>query len=854
MDILTCNCETATGNAFDGVVQTYADLPVDDTADLGAVYLVRESTGVWLLSRKQAGLYQRIDTTGVRDTDWIYLGDWLEEFSSENFSVYDATDNTKSVGFDVSTLTAGARRILTVPDMDGTIALVPLAVAAGLFYAGPASGASASPTWRNITVADLPAEAIVDSGSYADPAWITSVSWSKIISTPTSLSGYGITDAQPLSSELTAVAGLSTTGYVKRTGAHTWSTASSVPWSDLSSTPTTISGYGITDAQPLDADLTAIAALSTTGYAKRTAANTWALSSTVGWSDVSSTPTTLSGYGITDAQPLDADLTAIALLSTTTFGRSLLTETDATALKTTLSLDQVENTALSTWAGTSNITTLGTIATGTWSATTIATTKGGTGLTSYTLGDLLYASASNTLSKLTGSTVATKKFLSQTGTGTASAAPSWAAIVASDIPDISATYAKSGLATSSGLTMNTSRILGRTTASAGAIEEITVGSSLTFSAGALNAVQDIRTSASPTFAGLTTTGSVAINLLVAGSVGVLEIDGGTSSGQGSYLAFDRGGLPKNYIGASSALHSNNTDDMDFVSSGNLKFYAGSADYLATLGQYGLVIDKNSGTSLPSALAASQTPLRVAANDSQQNILEFFAWNTIGVNIVPRIAGGTRASPSALSADQNFFILNATGYDGSVYTSGVAQYNIAADGSWSTSNHGAYHQWFGTPNGSTTEAEWMRLKGGSLSVPGGINSTPIGATTPSTGAFTSLTCAASGSYNTDSNHALLITNTTTAAKRIQAGYDGTADFAYFQATHSGVGTKSLVLQSAGANLGIFATSWGTSAAKVIAIGNGTAPTTSPAGMGQLWVESGALKYRGSSGTVTQLAAA
>ena len=40
-----------------------------------------------------------------------------------------------------------------------------------------------------------------------------------------------------------------------------------------------------------------------------------------------------------------------------------------------------------------------------------------------------------------------------------------------------------------------------------------------------------------------------------------------------------------------------------------------------------------------------------------------------------------------------------------------------------------------------------------------------------------------------------------------------------------------------------------AAKVIGMANATAPTSSPAGMGQLYVEGGALKYRGSSGTVT-----
>lgn len=54
----------------------------------------------------------------------------------------------------------------------------------------------------------------------------------------------------------------------------------------------------------------------------------------------------------------------------------------------------------STYVGQTSIVTLGTISTGTWNATTIATTKGGTGLTGYNTGDLLYASAANTLATL----------------------------------------------------------------------------------------------------------------------------------------------------------------------------------------------------------------------------------------------------------------------------------------------------------------------------------------------------------------------------------------------------------------------------------------------------------------------
>jgi hypothetical protein len=48
----------------------------------------------------------------------------------------------------------------------------------------------------------------------------------------------------------------------------------------------------------------------------------------------------------------------------------------------------------------SSLTSLGTISTGVWNGTAIDSAYGGTGLTSYTTGDLVYASATNTVSKL----------------------------------------------------------------------------------------------------------------------------------------------------------------------------------------------------------------------------------------------------------------------------------------------------------------------------------------------------------------------------------------------------------------------------------------------------------------------
>lgn len=48
-------------------------------------------------------------------------------------------------------------------------------------------------------------------------------------------------------------------------------------------------------------------------------------------------------------------------------------------VKTDLALNNVENVALSSWAGSANITTLGTVTTGTWAATDVAILHGGTG-------------------------------------------------------------------------------------------------------------------------------------------------------------------------------------------------------------------------------------------------------------------------------------------------------------------------------------------------------------------------------------------------------------------------------------------------------------------------------------------
>lgn len=197
--------------------------------------------------------------------------------------------------------------------------------------------------------------------------------------------------------------------------------------------------------QGWDADLDSIAGLAgTTGLLKKTAANTWTLdtaaySTTVGTVtsvgvsvptglSVTNTPVTSSGtitialqsgYSIpttasqttwdtayTDRNKWDGGSTGLVAstgrtsLGATTVGSNIFTLTNPAAItflkinadnsvstesaatfRSSIGLGSVENTALSTWAGSTNITTLGTIASGTWNATAIGVTKGGLGLT-----------------------------------------------------------------------------------------------------------------------------------------------------------------------------------------------------------------------------------------------------------------------------------------------------------------------------------------------------------------------------------------------------------------------------------------------------------------------------------------
>ncbi|MDE2344635.1 MAG: hypothetical protein KGL63_14815 [Betaproteobacteria bacterium] len=75
-----------------------------------------------------------------------------------------------------------------------------------------------------------------------------------------------------------------------------------------------------------------------------------------------------------------------------------------------------------TYAGQTSITTLGTVTAGTWDATAVAAAYGGTGLTTYAAGDLVYASSTSALARL--AIGAAGAVLQSTGTG-----PAWSTTI-----------------------------------------------------------------------------------------------------------------------------------------------------------------------------------------------------------------------------------------------------------------------------------------------------------------------------------------------------------------------------------------------------------------------------------------
>jgi hypothetical protein len=104
---------------IDGEVQNFSALPTANPPAVDSAYLVREPEGTWLINRKPAGIYIRVATTGTRATDWTYAGILPDVFNDANFLLYDNGDSSKNLAFQLSGITTGTTRTLTIADRSG---------------------------------------------------------------------------------------------------------------------------------------------------------------------------------------------------------------------------------------------------------------------------------------------------------------------------------------------------------------------------------------------------------------------------------------------------------------------------------------------------------------------------------------------------------------------------------------------------------------------------------------------------------------------------------------------------------------------------------------------------------------
>lgn len=297
--------------------------------------------------------------------------------------------------------------------------------------------------------------------------------WSSITSTPTTISGYGITDAVNkggdtmtgllvLSGDPVANLGAATKQYVDSVaqGLDVKQSVKVATTANITLSGTqTIDGISVVAGDRVlvkdqsTASANGIYIVAAGAWTRATDMDAWAevpgaftfveqgtVNADSGWVCTADQGGTLGTTGITFAQFSGAgQITAGAGL--TKSGNTI--DVVGTSNRILVNADSID--IASTYVGQSSITTLGTITTGTWNATAVGAIYGGTGLTSYATGDTIYASGANTLAKLAiGST---GQVLTVSG-----GVPTWAANNAT----IQEAYLESSTATTVDLDLGTS--------------------------------------------------------------------------------------------------------------------------------------------------------------------------------------------------------------------------------------------------------------------------------------------------------------------------------------------------------------------------------------------------------------